>query len=193
MLCAEAHGACGSYDLCETCVGVGKHCLDLSHSLEKFPTFEFGDCIHVNARTCKDCQHVPLFPTDRSARTFKIVRLGDHESRASGNSQARSSLCDDFIAVSYCWPSAKLDDAGKPFPHSGQYSVKDENGSIRQNRAPEEVLDRAVAFASQNGLRLLWIDQVRACCNPNCVIFAWPMSWRIFDTLHILFFYDLAY
>jgi hypothetical protein len=167
--CAECASTLGSggYDLCESCLGLGKHCPGKSHSLEKIPIFEFGDCIHVNARTCKDCHRVPLFPTDRPVKNFKAIRLESYESRgsvvaftSSENPQTNPSSCDDFVAVSYCWPPPKLDNDGNPLHHSGQYTVKSEDGLIRQNRAPEEVLDRAVAFASQNGLRLIWIDQV---------------------------------
>jgi hypothetical protein len=122
------------------------HCLEPSHSLEKIPIFSFGDCIHVNARSCEDCASVPLFPNRGKARKFRVVRLNNPDSGRSAFSR-----CGHFVAVSYCWPRQQK---------VGRYIVREENGRSRPSRAPDEVLDRAVAFAAQNGIRLIWIDQV---------------------------------
>jgi hypothetical protein len=153
--CLVTLGGGGNYDLCENCFNSGKRCLDESHSLDTTPVFTFGDCIHVSARTCKDCESMPLWPNEEQVKNFKVVRLDNKEETGF-----EFSSCDHFIAVSYCWPPPKFDDDGNIIQHTGQYLVRDEGGRTRPNRAPEDVLDRAVAFAAQNGIRLIWIDQV---------------------------------
>ncbi len=145
--CGEC--ASGNYDVCEECIASGKHCLDIEHELEKVPVFQFGDCVHVNARSCNNCQDVPVFP-DREVTNFRMVQSGD----------GQESSCDHFIAVSYCWPSPQYDSNGDMVQHQGQYTVKDQHGIVRKNRAPEDAITRAVRFAAQNGIRLVWIDQV---------------------------------
>ncbi|KAH6715572.1 heterokaryon incompatibility protein-domain-containing protein [Leptodontidium sp. MPI-SDFR-AT-0119] len=126
----------GDFDLCDACVASGKHCLNPAHNLEKTPVFRFGECVHVNARSCGDCEKVPLFPNE-----------------------AKFSNCDHFVAVSYCWPPLQYDTEGNAIQHKGRYSVKDLDGRVRPNRAPEDVITRAVEFAAQSGIRLIWIDQ----------------------------------
>ncbi|KAH8661613.1 heterokaryon incompatibility protein-domain-containing protein [Tricladium varicosporioides] len=58
--------------------------------------------------------------------------------------------CTHYLAVSYCWKQQPVSDRS--------YLVK--TGDVtRDNRAPKEVLDRAISYAAYNGLRLIWIDQ----------------------------------
>ena len=45
----------GDLDLCDPCVGSNKHCHGPAHTLEKISVFQFGDCVHVNERSCGDC------------------------------------------------------------------------------------------------------------------------------------------
>ena len=54
----------------------------------------------------------------------------------------------------------QYDAVGNLIQHQGRYSVKDLHGRVRPNRAPEDVITRAVEFAAQNEIRLIWIDQV---------------------------------
>ena len=119
------------------------------------PVFEFDDCVHVNARSCEDCDRIPVFPPDGGARTFRVGRLTSKELV-----EGEFSTCDHFIALSYCWPLAVYDDEGNTTENGGTYLVKDENGIVRLNRAPDDVISRAVDFATQNGIRLIWIDQL---------------------------------
>ncbi len=144
----------GDFDVCDACVASGKHCLDTDHDLEQVPVFQIGECVHVNARSCRDCARMPLFPNEGEATKFQIVQL-EKEEDAGG----KYSNCDHFVAVSYCWPPPQYDMEGNLKQHNGRYSIKDQNGRRRPNRAPEDVITRAVAFAAQNGIRLVWIDQ----------------------------------
>lgn len=147
--CSRCSG--GDYDVCDTCVASSKHCLDAEHDLEKIQVFKFGDCVHINARSCDDCKDYPIFPHQGEVANFRIVQPGEGQ---------RFSSCDHFIAVSYCWPTPLYDSEGNMIHHEGRYSVKDAHGNVRKNRAPEDVITRAVKFAAQNGIRLIWIDQV---------------------------------
>lgn len=141
----------GNFDICDHCIKSGKHCHDRAHVLEKIPVFEYGDCVHVNARSCKDCENIPIFPSEGEVTKFRIVQLAEGDLFSS---------CDHFIAVSYCWPPPEYDNDGIMTQHQGRYDVTEQSGRVRKNRAPEDVIDRAVQFAVQNGIRLVWIDQV---------------------------------
>jgi len=94
-------------------------------------------------------------------KNFQVVRLENKEETGF-----EFSSCDHFIAVSYCWPSPMFDENGDIIQHTGQYLVRGEDTITRPNRAPEDVIDRAVAFAAQNGIRLIWIDQVEKIAHP---------------------------
>lgn len=104
-------------------------------------------CPHVRARSCLNCCHIPLFPNSREVTKFRIRRLN-----YNNNAYRR---CDHYVALSYCWSSEQRTQDETPF------QVTEENGAVRAARAPNSVLRRAVAFARENGLRLIWIDQVR--------------------------------
>ncbi|KAL2068075.1 hypothetical protein VTL71DRAFT_16173 [Oculimacula yallundae] len=144
----------GDFDICDACALSGKHCLSAEHVLEKIPIFKYGDCVHVNERSCGDCKNVPLFPNEGEVTNFQIVQLQN-----ATDIEETFSNCDHFVAVSYCWPPPQYDGEGNFIQHKGEYSVKDLNGNVRPNRAPEDVITRAVRFAAQNGIRFIWIDQ----------------------------------
>ncbi|KAK0116328.1 hypothetical protein ONS95_013349 [Cadophora gregata] len=147
----------GNFDICDPCRTAGKHCLDPDHALESIPIFKYGDCVHVNARSCGNCEKIPLFLNEGEATRFQIVQLPN-----SDNSEVAFSNCDHFVAVSYCWPPPQYDGEGTIIQHRGKYSVTDLHGRVRPNRAPEDVITRAAEFAAQNGIRLIWIDQIRS-------------------------------
>ena len=149
--CSTCDG--GDYDLCARCVSKGVHCEDSTHKLLYSPLV----CQHMAAHSCSSCMYMPLFPEKATIKEFKIVKQSDL--------LRAKTQCTHFVAVSYCWPH----DEGTANP---QYRVRDENGNTRPNRAPNSVLDRAVAFARENGMRFIWIDQVdsNACfriCDTN--------------------------
>jgi hypothetical protein len=131
----------GNFDVCENCVALGRQCLNSEHVLEKIPIFQFGDCVHVNKRSCKDCESIPTFPHEGEVTKFRVTRL---ENKENGGEY---SSCLHYIAVSYCWPPPVFDENGSFVQHQGKYFVKGENGQTRPNRAPESVIDRAVKFA----------------------------------------------
>ncbi|KAL9109507.1 MAG: hypothetical protein Q9227_005842 [Pyrenula ochraceoflavens] len=70
-----------------------------------------------------------------------------------------------YLAVSYCWPRGKdkerLQDPGE------FYWVRDARapGRVRRTKAPKAIIDRAVAFAKDRGIRLLWLDS--ECINQE--------------------------
>ena len=109
--------------------------------------FEYsGGCVHVCQRTCVECRRIPLFPNGRQVKRFRIRRL----------QQASLRVCDHFVAVSYRWSDARKTAEQQP------YQVVEEDGTVRDARAANEILDRIVAFARENGFRMIWIDQVRS-------------------------------
>jgi len=127
----------GNYDLCSLCRELG--CLDSSHTLYPVePTFS-------HARSCASCIALP--PFQQRTNSFRIVQQSSLPASPSGE-------CTHFVAVSYCWPQ-QIEDQSQ-----GRYTVRDINGTVRPNRAPEKILDRAVAFAREAGFRFIWIDQV---------------------------------
>ena len=78
--------------------------------------------------------------------------------------------CDHFVAVSYCYsaqPGFGDDGDNDVQGEDHLYSIVEEDGSTRQARAPRAVIDRAVAFAAQNGYRMVWIDQVKFICDDD--------------------------
>ncbi|KAK6841063.1 hypothetical protein PG987_001923 [Apiospora arundinis] len=113
---------------------------------------ESNTCVHVQDRTCDYCIAVPLFPNHGKVTRFRIRRLHRPDSK-------NLSYCNHFIAASYCWSSqvgkryAADDNADK-----GPYQVIEEDGSRRDMRANPYTIDRLVAFARDNGFRMIWID-----------------------------------
>ncbi|KAH8589924.1 hypothetical protein B0O99DRAFT_676412 [Bisporella sp. PMI_857] len=110
-------------------------------------------CIHVTEKTCDDCRAIPLFPTTWKVTKFRIRRL-----RPKGTKTSRLANCTHFLAVSYCWSSQNNRKTNR-LSDQANYQVVEENGRIRSIRAPKDVIDRSVAFAVQNGFRMIWIDQ----------------------------------
>ncbi|XXH01682.1 hypothetical protein Hte_008043 [Hypoxylon texense] len=103
-------------------------------------------CVHVREHSCFDCQHIPLFPNERRVTRFRIRRVYSSDIE-------RATLCTHFVAVSYCWSNEKNN--GETVP----YKVIEEDGRIRDTRASNTTIDRIVAFARENGFRMIWIDQ----------------------------------
>ena len=113
---------------------------------------QFNDpCVHVTKWKCPACEDIPLFPKDPTQiKRFRIRRL-----QPKGIAQSKLPPCADFLAVSYCWSSQTETSSNETI-----YEVIEEDGTIRKMRAPKVVIDRAVDFASYNGIRMIWIDQV---------------------------------
>ncbi|KAH8664370.1 heterokaryon incompatibility protein-domain-containing protein [Xylariales sp. PMI_506] len=110
-------------------------------------------CVHVKELTCDICRHIPLFPNTGEVSTFKIRRAALPTREGD-----EATSCQHFVAVSYCWSSQGSDNAEEE-PDSKPYTVVEENGSKRAMRASKGTIDRAVAFARENGFRMIWIDQ----------------------------------
>ncbi|KAJ3577206.1 hypothetical protein NPX13_g3365 [Xylaria arbuscula] len=123
---------------------------NLSEDSELRDTF----CAHVAAVTCAHCKNIPLF-TNRSRTTrFRIHRA--FPKIESPELSKQSDPCRHFVAVSYCWDAQSSDQTGAI---EDPYTVVEEDGSVRNIRASKQTIDRAVAFAAQNGYRMIWIDQ----------------------------------
>jgi hypothetical protein len=133
----------GEYDICGSCVALGIRCKDTSHQLH----YVGAICKHLASNSCPQCLLMQPFPGSGSVETFRIVRQSLLHRAKEG--------CTHFVAVSYCWPQEDEDQS------KGQYLVRDVDGRTRRNRAPEKIIDRAVAFARESGCRFIWIDQVR--------------------------------
>ena len=133
----------GEYDLCGPCVTLGIRCKDASHQLQYMGPI----CEHLASNSCPQCLLTQPFPGSGRVETFRIVR----QSLLHRGEEA----CTHFVAVSYCWPQEEEDQS------KGRYLVRDVDGRTRRNRAPEKIIDRAVAFARESGCRFIWIDQVR--------------------------------
>jgi hypothetical protein len=137
----------GDYDICGSCVALGIHCKDASHQLQ----YVGAICEHLAANYCPQCCLTQPFPGSGGVEMFRIVRQSLlHQSEEA---------CRHFVAVSYCWPQ------GEEAKSKGRYLVRDLDGRTRRNRAPEKIIDRAVAFARESGCRFIWIDQVRDYTN----------------------------
>lgn len=91
---------------------------------------------------CGSCQEFHDFPRHRKTRRFLIAKP--------------PSTCMHFVCVSYCWPKDK---DGKPIERPKTKTITMMDGTERPNRAPDDVLDRAVEVARCYGLRMIWIDQ----------------------------------
>lgn len=110
-------------------------------------------CCHVEERSCRYCNQFPLFPLSGPVRKFRIRRL-----QPTGD---EIPVCDHFVAVSY---TLYKDAKERIRPVTAPYTVVEE-GEPRNARASKDVIDRAVNFASENGYRMIWIDQVY--CSPS--------------------------
>ncbi|KAK3943226.1 heterokaryon incompatibility protein-domain-containing protein [Diplogelasinospora grovesii] len=92
---------------------------------------------------------MPPFPAGSTqVSSFRLIRQSWLQ---RGNSDRP---CTHFVAVSYCWPQDQNDQS------QGRYEIREIDGRTRRkNRAPEGIIDRAVAFARESGCRFIWIDQ----------------------------------
>ena len=119
---------------------------------------EYADpCVHVKEASCKDCLHIPLFPSHGKITRFRIRRLKPKNTKPSG-----LSSCCHFVAVSYCWSRQSAEKVAETKSDDELYQVLEENlKTVRPIRAPKDTIDRAVSFAAQNGIRMIWIDQVK--------------------------------
>ncbi|KAF4991859.1 hypothetical protein FDECE_13886 [Fusarium decemcellulare] len=128
----------------------GRHIFNRSNVKDREAELHKYDnpCVHVREHTCEDCQHIPLFPNEGKVTKFRIRRV-------SRRTNDQASNCDHFIAVSYCWS----DDTNRGNANDPPYKVIEEDGSIRDMRVAKNTTDRIVAFARENGFRMIWIDQ----------------------------------
>ena len=111
-------------------------------------------CVHVENASCNECMEIPLFPNRGRATKFRIRRLKPKDTLPS-----QLGMCTHYMAVSYCWSSAQR--SGESNAGSEKYQVLEEDmRTVRPIRAPVDVIDRAVSFAAENGIRMIWIDQV---------------------------------
>ncbi|KAH0441426.1 hypothetical protein CcaCcLH18_01989 [Colletotrichum camelliae] len=127
---------------------------DPDHSLPNAPD---------STSSCDICCNVTEFPHDRKTRNFRLISPA---SLYPKRNLARLPLCRHYVAVSYCWPEPILDDKGQLVKAPVKSKVRDLDGIIRDARALDDVLDRAVDFANSAGLRMIWIDQE---CLPQPV------------------------
>lgn len=109
----------------------------------------FNPCVHVQEHLCRDCRHIPPFPNEGKVSKFRIRRVYKQ-------GELKRSNCGHFVAVSYCWDAQGNGGTSKP-----TYKITEEDGKQRDMRAPDVVIDRVIAFAHENGFRMIWIDQVR--------------------------------
>lgn len=92
-------------------------------------------------------------------RNFCIIRAGE------GIDRKAAKPCNHYVAVSYCWPETTNDGRGNAIRHKSIYNIRLNDRVIRGNRAPAEVISRAVQFARENKIRFVWIDQ--ECINQD--------------------------
>ncbi|KAL3297432.1 putative heterokaryon incompatibility [Colletotrichum asianum] len=111
---------------------------------------------HKPSGGCAICCNVPEFPYTRKARTFRLISPA---SLYPDRDLEQIPLCTHYVAVSYCWPEPIFDDQGQLLKTPVESKVRDLDGTVRDARALDDVLDRAVDFANCVGLRMIWIDQ----------------------------------
>lgn len=109
---------------------------------------------------CAICSKCPEFPHNRKTRKFRLFRPRDEFPELFDKRLPRQrDICPHYVAVSYCWPPQQTDIQGNLVETARNYTVRDLDGTIRPNRALDDVLDRAVDVANTFGLRMIWIDQ----------------------------------
>ncbi|KAK0619669.1 heterokaryon incompatibility protein-domain-containing protein [Immersiella caudata] len=120
-------------------------------------------CRHITHLACSYCRTIPLFPTRKKATRFRIRRVVQKDADMGMGTfdpkSYREFPCGHFVAVSYCWSSQPPASDSDGDVDAGPYMVVEEDGSVREARASKHTIDRAVAFAAQNGYRMIWIDQ----------------------------------
>lgn len=111
-------------------------------------------------RDCPICSKCPEFPHHRKTRTFRLFQPRNEYPELFGETLPPSrNICVHYAAVSYCWPPQQKDADGRDIKTPRNYLVKDLDGTWRENRALDDVLDRAVDAANRFGMRMIWIDQ----------------------------------
>jgi hypothetical protein len=112
------------------------------------------------SHTCDICTQCPEFPHQEKARKFRLFRPRDVcPDLANTQSTKAAQICSHYVAVSYCWPTSGGNNSSNHLEPRRSYCVRDIDGSLRANRAPDDILDRAVDVANSFGLRMIWIDQ----------------------------------
>lgn len=92
------------------------------------------------------------------------VATGSKPARLPGlKLKNRKSLADSssYVAVSYCWNREQVE----WFPDQGPLFISEENHSLRRTKSPNDVLERAFAYAAHENINSVWIDQ--ECINQN--------------------------
>ncbi|KAF8847373.1 hypothetical protein BDZ45DRAFT_754976 [Acephala macrosclerotiorum] len=107
--------------------------------------------------SCNFCASVPEFPRSWKPRKFRLVR--PQLIPTSRDPPGGPTVCNHYVAVSYCWPVPQKDENGNTVVTPGTYQVRELDGTVRCSRALDDVLDRAVEFAISCGLRMIWVDQ----------------------------------
>lgn len=95
--------------------------------------------------SCEICSRFRPFPINRKTTKFRLV----HPAELFGQ-----GMCEHFVAVSYRWMNGP----------KGSYTITTEaaatvDSPTRASRAPDSVIDRAVAHAAHSLVRFIWIDQ----------------------------------
>ncbi|KAF7195807.1 hypothetical protein HII31_02824 [Pseudocercospora fuligena] len=103
-----------------------------------YPESEITDS---SSRPC-DCNSWSRTPFNNDARSLWISHRDDAPS------------CTHFVAVSYCWPQPSEGIS----PPTAEYTLSYTDGE-KWNDAPNEVVERALKFATYVGLSAVWIDQ----------------------------------
>ncbi|KAI9707977.1 MAG: hypothetical protein M1820_004396 [Bogoriella megaspora] len=126
----------------------------MSQSSQDAQTDRSGPESSEATEECDFCPLVPEFPGSHKVRKFRLIRPSDMVPIPP-----HGDICSHYVAISYCWPNSEQDQNGNLIEPERTYHVRDLDGTIRSNRALDDVLDRAVEFAISCGLRMIWIDQ----------------------------------
>ncbi|KAK1461395.1 hypothetical protein CMEL01_14349 [Colletotrichum melonis] len=119
-----------------------------------------ADCGREPEASCSICSKCPEFPHDRKTSNFRLFRPRDKFPELfKDDVPAADNICAHYLAVSYCWPPKQVDHKGQVVDIPRSYKVRDLDGTVRDNRALDDVLDRAVDAANKFGVRMIWIDQ----------------------------------
>lgn len=87
------------------------------------------------------CQRMPRF-LEAGSKRFNITSRQDDE----------LSGCNHYLAVSYCWEQGLM-------PRAEYLVCTSDNKGTRANKASTTTLTRAIRFAAEHEIRLIWIDQ----------------------------------
>lgn len=116
-------------------------------------------------KPCLVCTPIPEFPHNRKTRKFRLFSPKNEFPKLYNSENgdpklpSADAVCTHYVAMSYCWPPPKMDADGNMVETPRTYKVRDLDGTVRSNRALDDVLDRAVDVANSVGLKMIWIDQ----------------------------------